>query len=282
MLWKTEYYTRIVLSLVLLIPPVLCGNTILMAGERSDDIQEIAGLSMIQIPGGSFLMGSDAKYATWVEQPVHEVELDGFWMSRTQVTQEQYEIIMGNNPSHFSGFENLPVEQVSWFDAASFCNRLSDQAGFDRCYDVESWECDFDANGFRLPTEAEFEYAARAGSGTKFWSGDGYYDLSRIAWFQGNSGSKTHPVCTKPANPFGLCDMHGNVWEWCNDWWMENYYQISPKSNPRGPGYSYAKVCRGGRFFSSARHTRISIRGAAAPDMVSDGYGFRVVRSMAD
>ncbi len=253
----------------------------ILADEKQYDISEVAGLSMISIPGGTFLMGSDAEYATWTEQPVHEVIIESFFMSRTQVTQEQYEMIMEKNPSHFSGFENLPVEQVSWYDAALFCNRLSDEAGLERCYDETSWECNFTANGFRLPTEAEFEYASRAGTQTKFWSGDTYDDLIRVAWFQGNSASKTHPVGTKPANPFGLYDMHGNVWEWCNDWWMENYYQISPPSNPRGPGYGYAKVCRGGRFFSSARHTRISIRGALDPDTISNGYGFRIVRNDA-
>jgi formylglycine-generating enzyme required for sulfatase activity len=246
------------------------------------ETEVVAGITMVAIPGGSFEMGSDAEYADWTEKPVHKVTLAPFFIGKTEVTQEQYTAVTGTNPSHFSGFENLPVESVSWYDAAKFCNLQSEKAGLEKCYDETTWKCDFTKNGFRLPTEAEFEYANRAGTKTKYWSGNSYEDLCRVAWFQANSGSKTHPVGTKPANPFGLHDTHGNVWEWCNDWYMENYYTISPELNPRGINYGFSKVARGGgRFYSSARHSRATIRGGLPPDTKSESYGFRVARNRA-
>ncbi len=238
----------------------------------------IEGITIFSIPAGSFEMGGTSEWSEWTEKPVHKVTLDAFNMSITQITQAQYRAITGVNPSHFTYSGNLPVETVSWFDAVKFCNLLSDRAGFERCYSEKTWKCDFSKNGFRLPTEAEWEYANRAGTASMYWSGDSYKDLARVAWYQAVSGSKTHPVGTKPPNTFGLYDMHGNVWEWCNDWWMENYYEISPEHNPRGPGYSFARVVRGGRFYSSARHSRSAIRGGIPPDSRSSGYGFRIVR----
>ena len=242
----------------------------------------VAGITMCAIPGGSFDMGSNAEYADWTQKPVHKVTISPFYLGKTEITQEQYSELTGNNPSHFSGFDNLPVETVSWYEAVKFCNMLSVKAGLEKCYDETTWICDFDKNGFRLPTEAEWEYSCMAGAKTKYWSGDKYEDLCRVAWFQAVSGSKTHPAGTKPANPFGLCDMHGNVWEWCNDWYMENYYGISPESNPKGIDYGFSKVARGGRFYSSARHTIGVTRGALPPETKSEGYGFRVARKMVE
>ena len=240
----------------------------------------IEGITLIAIPGGNFMMGSDAEYADWTEKPVHRVVLSPFFIGITEITQEQYFLLTRTNPSHFSCYDNLPVESVSWFDAARFCNLLSEKAGFEKCYDETTWKCNFTKNGFRLPTEAEFEYACRAGTKTKYWSGDSYEDLCRVAWFQANSGSKTHPVGTKPSNPWGLCDTHGNVWEWCNDWYMENYYLISPELNPKGIDYGFSKIARGGgRFYSSARHSRATIRGALPPETKSESYGFRIARN---
>ena len=249
--------------------------------QKSGQIETevIAGITLAAIPGGSFEMGSDAEYADWTEKPVHTVTLSPFFIGKTEITQEQYLSLTGANPSHFSGFENLPVENVSWYDAVRFCNLLSEKAGFEKCYDETGWKCDFTKNGFRLPTEAEWEYAGRAGTKTKFWSGDRYEDICRAAWFQANSGSKTHPVGTKPANPWGLHDIHGNVWEWCNDWYMENYYRISPQMNPKGIDYGFSKVARGGRFYSSARHSIAIARGALPPETKSEGYGFRIARN---
>jgi formylglycine-generating enzyme len=246
------------------------------------EIEAAGGITLVSIPGGSFEMGSDAEYADWTEKPVHLVTLSPFFIGKTEITQEQYFAVTGSNPSHFSGYDNLPVECVSWYDAARFCNLLSEKAGLEKCYDETTWRCSVTANGFRLPTEAEFEYACRAGTKTKYWSGDDYGDLCRAGWFQANSGSKTHPVGTKPANPFGLHDTHGNVWEWCNDWYMENYYRISPQMNPKGIDYGFSKTARGGRFYSSARHSRATIRGALPPETKSEGYGFRIARNRSE
>ncbi len=239
----------------------------------------IEGITMIGIPAGSFEMGGRSAWAEWTEKPVHTVTLDAFYLSETQVTQAQYQSVTGENPSHFRYDDALPVESVSWYDAVRFCNLLSDRAGIDRCYDEETWECDFNNNGFRLPTEAEWEYACRAGTTTMYWSGDTYRDLARAGWYQAVSGAKTHLVGTKSPNPWGLYDMHGNIWEWCNDWWMENYYDITPENNPHGPGYSFARIARGGRFYSSARHSRAAIRGGISPDYTGSGYGFRLARN---
>ena len=239
----------------------------------------IKGISMVKIPAGTFEMGAQSEWGEWTEKPVHTVTLDGFYMSKTHVTQAQYEAMMGKNPSHFTGDDNLPVDSVDWFDAAKFCNRLNDYAGFERCYDEETWDCDFSKNSFRLPTEAEWEYACRAGTTTMFNLGDTWRDLDRAGWYCGNSGGKTHPVGRKEPNAFGLYDMHGNMWEWCNDYWMENYYDYSPAHNPRGPDYSFARVVRGGRFYGSVRHNRAAIRGGNSPDNGYSASGFRLVRS---
>jgi len=264
--------------LILVIIALLTGLPPCYSQARDVKKEVVAGITMVSIPAGTFEMGGRSEMADWTEKPVHTVTIDAFTMSETQITQAQYHALTGENPSHFRHDDNLPVETVSWFDAVRFCNLLSDRAGLDKCYDEVTWKCDFMKNGFRLPTEAEWEYANRAGSTTEYWSGDSHRDLARVGWYQAVSGAKTHPVATKPPNPFGLYDMHGNVWEWCNDWLMENYYEISPAENPRGPDYGFARVARGGRFYSSARHSRSSARGGLPPDSKDRGYGFRVVR----
>ena len=271
-----------ILSIIFLtvINLIAAHSLIPIAQAAEIETEVIEGVTMLAVPGGSFNMGSDAEYADWTVKPVHKVTISPLFIGRTEITQEQYLSVTGINPSKFSGFDNLPVETVSWYDAAKFCNLLSEKAGFEKCYDETTWRCDFSKNGFRLPTEAEFEYACRAGTTTRYWSGDTYEDLCRVAWFQANSGSKTHTVGTKPANPFGLCDTHGNVWEWCNDWYMENYYRISPESDPKGIDYGFSRVARGGgRFYSSARHSAVDQRGALPPVTKSESYGFRVARN---
>ncbi len=239
-------------------------------------------ITMLTIPGGSFAMGASDSDAMWDEAPVHTVTVSSFRIGRTLVTQQQYAAVMGTHPAHFRGMRNLPVESVTWYDAVRCCDRLSRKEGLTPCYDEATWRCDFTKNGYRLPTEAETEYAVRAGSKTVFWSGNGYADLDRVAWFQGNSGSKTHPVAMKPANPFGLFDAQGDVWVWTNDWYRWDYYTVSPAQDPRGPDYSAAKVARGGgRFYSWSRHARSTRRTAVSPDRVDNGYGFRLAQSLS-
>jgi formylglycine-generating enzyme required for sulfatase activity len=198
------------------------------------------------------------------EKPAHEVTIGKpFYMGKFEVTQEQYQQVMGANPSRFKGAK-LPVEMVSWDDAREFCNRASAKCGLT----------------LRLPSEAEWEYACRAGTRTNYHSGDTAADLARAAWYDKNSGGTTHPVGQKEANVFGLHDMHGNVWEWCEDDWHENY-QSGPTDGqawvetPR----QYGRVLRGGDWGIRPGHCRSADRIRDPPDGRSDHYGFRVVRS---
>jgi len=239
---------------------------------------EEAGIEYVVIPGGTFRMGDIQGGGGSDERPVHDVTLTGFEMSATEITQWQYKDVTGNNPSYFRG-TNLPVEQVSWYDAVKYCNRLSDAAGLDRCYDVSSWSCDYSKKGFRLPTEAEWEYACRAGTETKYYTGDRESDLAEAGWYSGNSGFKTHPVGgLKTSNAYGLYDMHGNEWEWCNDWYDSGYYLSSPSTDPTGPSTGSGRVLRGGSWSYDASYCRSASRRRSHPTSASYSLGFRVVR----
>jgi formylglycine-generating enzyme required for sulfatase activity len=232
-------------------------------------------MTFVSIPSGSFSMGSlDQNDA----QPIHTVTLDGFEMSESEVTQSQYMAVMGINPSFFTGDDNLPVEQVTWFDAVRFCNRLSDEGGLNRCYNETAWECDFTKNGYRLPTEAEWEYACRAGSTTIYYCGDNEDNLSSAGWYKGNSGSNTHPVKMKTPNAWGLYDMHGNVWEWCNDWYET--YNDGIAQNPIGPITGTDRLRRGGAYSSIASFCPVYYRWSSPPETLVDYIGFRVVRGV--
>lgn len=246
---------------------------------------------MALIPAGTFRMGNITAHADGDsnEIPIHQVTLTrSFLMARKEVTQALYEAVMGTNPSYFKG-PNLPVEQVTWYDAVEFCNELSRQQGLKPCYSGSdtSIACDFAANGYRLPTEAEWEYACRAGTETDFYSGNmrhsGYTPLDstldRAGWYQGNSEPTTHPVGERKANAFGLYDMHGNVIEWCWDWLASGYYTSSPADNPRGAASGFRRVCRGGCWFSPASYCRSAFRNSAGPLTYYPFCGFRVVRT---
>lgn len=229
-------------------------------------------VKMVSIFAGTFSMGQSG-----IAEPVHTVTLSAFEMSVYEITQGQYKSVIGTNPSYFTGDDNLPVEQVSWWDAIKFCNALSVKAGFEKCYNESTGDCDFTKNGFRLPTEAEWEYACRAGSMTTYNLGDAESDLARAGWYSGNSESKTHPVGQKTPNAWGLYDMHGNVWEWCQDWY--NYYASGSATNPTGAYNGTARVGRGGGWYASALSLYRSVdRDSCSPDYKGWGQGFRVVR----
>ena len=240
------------------------------------------GVEMVVIPGGWFEMGS--AHGNPDERPVHRVWVDGFLMDRFEVTQALYEQLMTANPSHFKG-TNRPVEQISWANAALFCNMRSRAEGLEPCYDEETGECNYNANGYRLPTEAEWEYACRAGTTTRYFFGQDPRQLKLYAWYADNSEKRTHPVGQKRPNPWGLYDMYGNVAEWCNDMYAPDYYAHSPSRNPHGPKEGKRYVLRGGSWKSSAEVCRSADRFAEDPGFedacfARDTIGFRCVRKL--
>jgi formylglycine-generating enzyme required for sulfatase activity len=233
---------------------------------------------MVQILGGKFMMGDKDE----VDAPPHEVVVGSFSMDRHLVTQEQFQKVMGANPSRWKGEKN-PVEQLRWSDAVKFCNKRSELEGLQPCYDLKALKCDFEASGYRLPTEAEWEYACRAGTTTPYFFGDNPARLNDYAWFDKNSGGHPRPVGQKQPNPWGLHDMAGNVWEWCNDFYKVDYYQESPRENPKGPNEGQNKVLRGGAWRFSADNCRSGYRYNESPGYSDvcfgyDIYGFRCVR----
>ena len=221
-------------------------------------------MKLALIRGGSFLMGSPSGESKRDEDEAlpHRVTISKpFYMGIHEVTQEQYQAVMGTNPSRFNGASN-PVEQVSWKDATEFCDKLSNSTG----------------KTVRLPTEAEWEYACRAGSHTRFCCGDSDSGLGQYAWHAGNSGKQTHPAGQKKPNTFGLHDMHGNVWEWCEDWYGEDARRNARDS--RGPGSgSNPVVLRGGSYSSYPRYCRSACRLKYGYVVRCVPVGFRVVVS---
>ncbi len=188
----------------------------------------------------------------------HKVKVDGFYIGKYEVTQKQWESVMGNNPSNFKG-DNLPVEKVSWDDCQEFIRKINSASG----------------KKFRLPTEAEWEYAARGGQNYVY---SGSNNLDNVAWYSDNSGSKTHPVGQKSANGFGIYDMSGNVWELCQDWYDEKYYKSSPENNPRGPESSASRISRGGSWIINGWRCRSANRDSDGPSDRYNFLGFRLVR----
>lgn len=240
-------------------------------------IKTACGMEMVPIPAGQFTMG--VKEGPIDAKPAHSVKVEGFLMDRHEVTQQIYEGVTGKNPSRRKHPKN-PVEQVTWSAAVVFCNARSVQEGLTPCYNTNTWACDFSASGYRLPSEAEWEDACRAG-GTN--SGESGQALNSAAWFAGNSQSQPHPAGQKRPNAWGLYDMTGNVWEWCNDFYAAKYYRESPGDNPRGPGQGEKRVLRGGAWSSSAGDCTYWVRncdeaGLTDVCLTMDSNGFRCVR----
>ncbi len=212
---------------------------------------------LVPVSGGCFQMGSNTSRD---EQPVHEVCVDAFSMGKTEVTQGQWRQVMEHNPSYFSSCgDDCPVEKVSWDDTQVFIRKLNQQTG----------------KNFRLPTEAEWEYAARSGGQNQTYAG--VDSIDDLAWYVQNSGGKTHPVGQKAPNSLGLYDMSGNVWEWCSDWYDRNYYGQSPKNNPQGPASGSNRVYHGGSWGSEASFMRVTIRGNGGTGNRLFRLGFRLV-----
>ena len=209
---------------------------------------------MVYVAGGTFQMGSNSESD---EKPVHTVTISGFFMDKTEVTQAEYRKVMGKNPSKFSGCDDCPVENVSWNDANAYAQKV----------------------GKRLPTEAEWEYAARGGNKSKGYNYSGSNDIDAVGWYGRNSNSKTHPVTQKQPNELGLYDMSGNVWEWCSDWYSDSYYRSSPKNDPQGPNSGSRRVRRGGSWYYLDVSCRVAPRSRNLPGDRSIVFGFRLVLS---
>jgi len=265
-----------------LTPSVVLKAVSVQEGMRTSAIMsehyETHSVPMVKVTGGTFRMGSNENSD---EKPVHNVTVDSFWMGKFEVTQKEWQRVMGTNPSNFKG-ETLPVEDVTWFDAARFCNRLSEQEGFDPVYTINGTQvtCDFAKNGYRLPTEAEWEYAARGGNQSRGYLYSGSNNVDSVAWHYQNSGGQTHPVGTKQPNELGLYDMSGNVHEWCWDWYGSNYYAQSPLKNPRGPSSGASRVERGGSWDYYAEYIRVAYRRSGNPSYSYGLIGFRLARTV--
>lgn len=238
-------------------------------------------ITMVPVSAGSFIMGSpDSLYeGAELSLPRHKVRLPFFLMSAYEISQLQFSKVMGRNPSKFKRDDN-PVTRISWLEAIEFCNQLSRIAGLEPCYYKHNgnWLCDFHRNGFRLPTEAEWEYACRAGTDGKYCSGDSEKDLARVAWYGANSDSTTHSVAVKEPNAWGLYDMHGNVWEMCYDWYDKDYYSDGIEYFPTGPEKGMKRIVRGGSYFSRVENCRSDYRMMHVQDFIYYNIGFRVVR----
>ena len=196
------------------------------------------------VEGGSFQMGDTYGDGEFDEYPVHEVTLRTFAISRFEITQTQWMDVMGNNPSGFIGDGNLPVERITWYEVLEFCNALSQKAGWTSCYTINGTKvsCNFNADGYRLPTEAEWEYAVKGGNRSKGYRYSGGNDIDEVAWYYPNANNMTHPVGGKKANELGLYDMIGNVWEYCWDWW--GMYLENPVQDLEGAEQGSFKIVR--------------------------------------
>ncbi|MBR6078736.1 MAG: SUMF1/EgtB/PvdO family nonheme iron enzyme [Treponema sp.] len=225
------------------------------------------------VEGGTFQMGDSD------EKPVHTVTVSSFYMCDHEVTQKEYRDVMGTNPSRFSG-DNRPVECVSWYNAVEYCNKLSIKEGLTPCYTINgsSTTCNFKANGYRLPTEAEWEYAARGGKKSNGYTYAGSNDINSVAWYTSNTNdTSTRDVKTKTPNELGLYDMSGNVWEWCWDW--KGSYSSGSQTDPVGASSGSYRVARGGSWYNRSSGCRVANRGNSVPSNTNYDVGFRVVRN---
>jgi formylglycine-generating enzyme len=230
-------------------------------------------IPLTYVEGGTYEMGSNDW--DWTK-PIHTVTVDSFYIGTYEVTQDIYEQVMGNNPSKWEG-SRLPVEQVTWHDAIAFANALSRRDGLEEVYTIngQNVTCDWTKQGYRLPTEAEWEYAARGGQESQGYTYAGSNTVGDVAWYRDNSSSKTHEVGGKKANELDLYDMSGNVWEWCWDWY--GGYSAGAQTNPTGPSSGSGRVFRGGSWFHYATHVRSANRFYNTPSDRYYAIGFRLV-----
>jgi len=250
------------------------------AAEEQGRLAEQTGEGLVLVEGGTFMMGSNEGDDD--EKPVRRVTVSDFLISKYEVTQALYERVMGSNPSNFKGDANRPVERVTWYDAVNFCNALSRLEGLTPAYRISGNSVTWieSANGYRLPTEAEWEYAARGGNQSRGFKFSGSDKEGEVAWYDGNSGNKTHSVGQKKPNELGLYDMSGNVWEWCWDWYDSGYYGKSPSTDPKGPSSGSFRVLRGGSWNYLTSLLRSANRNRNVPVSWGPYIGFRFSRTL--
>ncbi len=225
----------------------------------------IPDFDMVLVRGGTFTMGCTSEQGSDCEsdeQPAHQVTVSDFYIGRYEVTQKEWRSVMGSSPSYFKNCDNCPVEQVSWDDIQQFLSKLNTRTG----------------QTYRLPTEAEWEYASRGGSSSRGYKYSGSNTIDEVAWYTGNSGGKTRPVGQKKTNELGLYDMSGNVWEWCQDW--KGDYSSSAQSNPKGPSTGSGRVSRGGSWNVFPRNCRVANRIYDSPGDRIYNVGFRLSRTL--
>jgi formylglycine-generating enzyme required for sulfatase activity len=272
-------------------------RTVRVAFSYVKQLRETAGFVLVD--PGTYQMGAEGLLVNMI--PVHSITISkAFYMSKCEVTQKQWRDVMSTDKTSSNG-DNLPVVMVSWYDAVEFCNRLSLKEGLTPCYNLDRTanrgmtndyfvlvggqkeqvkvKCDFSASGYRLPTEAEWEYVARGGNKSRnsMYAGSNWVD--EVAWYDGNSAARIHEVGQKRPNELGLHDMSGSVWEWCWDWYSERYYSSSPSIDPCGPSRGSYRIMRGGGWDSEEGLMRVAVRGFQIPSYKSNSIGFRVVRT---
>lgn len=266
----------------------------------------ISAGKMILVPGGTFTMGDTRQVVDEDfndnELPTHTVTVNPFFIGKYMVTQSEYSKYMPSSEMWVAKLglgKNYPAYGVSWYAAIKYCNLRSLAEGLNPCYTIlgstnpadwgkvpfwedSTWDaaiCDFGANGYRLPTEAEWEYAARGGTNDPDYLYSGSDDINLVAWYGDNASDASHPVGNRKPNGIGTYDMSGNLYEWCWDWYSNSYYSSSPKNNPTGPVNGSSRVVRGGDWRVSAYHCRVANRFEFAPYCNNGCFGFRVCRS---
>ncbi len=224
-----------------------------------------AGIELILVHAGKFIMGGDKNFIEMDEQPGHKVKIKkDFYLGKYPVTQAQWAKVMGENPSEYKGDER-PVEMISWDDAQLFINKINEIEKTDK---------------YRLPTEAEWEFAAKGGCDDSYYFGSNAKELNDYGWYRKNSNSETNPVGKLKPNDYGFYDILGNVYEWCLDWYDKEYYKKSPSKSPTGPKNGFGRVSRGGDWSSDEGRCRCGNRTLSSPDRRGNKLGFRLCRSV--
>jgi formylglycine-generating enzyme required for sulfatase activity len=263
--------------------PLFCNPDALSstAATSTDTDAKNLSIDMVYVEGGTFTMGDPKAKAGALEEPAHPVTVASFYLGKFEVTQKIWEEVMGYNNSHWKG-DDLPIQGVSYYECLDFCNKLSLMEGLTPCYSGKKsyTTCDWSANGYRMPTEAEWEFACKGGTQSKNYSYSGSNNIDAVAWYKTNSGKMAHPVGQKQANELGIYDMSGNLGEWCWDWMDPNYFKKEPMDNPRGAKLGIFHLVRGGSWNSKEKFCHVAKRDSFEPDhRYSREKGFRLCRS---